>query len=340
MELLKTVNLTKSFSTSTLSRVGILWGRSYEKYALRGVSLSICRGEILGLVGESGSGKSTFARCVMHLLEPTSGEIHFNGQEISSLNSKAFRPLRSKMQMIFQSPAASLNPRMKVGSTVLDPVRLHLGLKGRVANNYVVELFQRVGLSARDLGKFPHQLSGGQQQRVGIARAIASNPEFLVLDEPTSALDASVRGQILKLLRNLRNDLGMTYLFISHDLSTIHYICDRAAVMYQGQIVELGDVQELFKQPRHPYTQMLVAAIPRLTAARQRESRNIAATWEGQGVQATERACLFSPRCSIARPKCQEQPPLLPIENGRLVRCWAAIDAEWSETSSYSGSGG
>ena len=329
--LLQTSNLGKTFSSAGWGGLAIPWMSQQQTHAVRDVTLAINRGEILGLVGESGSGKSTFARCVLRLLEPSQGQIVFDGRDITHINARELRPLRSQMQMVFQSPDASLNPRMRVGNIVSDPVKLHLGLTGSAARKRVVELFERVGLSALDVQKYSHQLSGGQQQRVGVARALASNPQLLVLDEPTSALDASVRGQILNLLRDLRNDLEMTYLFISHDLTTIHYICDRAAVMYQGQIVEMGHVEEIFTNPRHPYTRMLVEAIPDLATAKMRRQSNISAKWDTvDHSQALAGACPFLPRCPISRAKCQDAPPLLEGEDGRLTRCWAIAEPGWT----------
>jgi oligopeptide/dipeptide ABC transporter ATP-binding protein len=330
-ELVNTVNLTKTFSGS-----GIGWFSSTSKagdnnYAVRSISLGINRGEILGLVGESGSGKSTFARCILKLLEPTSGDIYFDGQEISKLNKNQFQPLRSAMQMIFQSPAASLNPRMKVGTTVLDPVKLHLKLSGSKAKYHTGNIFEMVGLSVEDMDKFPHQLSGGQQQRVGIARAIASNPKFLVLDEPTSALDASVRGQILNLLRELRTELEMTYLFISHDLSTIYNICDRAAVLYRGVIVEMGGVTDLFENPQHPYTKNLVEAIPSISPGSRKKQQENLIPQPLKTIQPSNNACVFMSRCSIASNRCNEAPTLTSREHGHMVSCWAIDEPNWPQ---------
>lgn len=320
-ELLRVVRLSKAFRVAAFA--GSSMGGPSEIQALDGVSLSVFAGEVLGLVGESGSGKTTFARCVLRLTEPSSGQVFFDGREISALGLRQFRRLRAKMQMVFQSPAASLNPRMRARDHVLDPIKLHLSLKGAAAKDRAVELFQRVGLTEGDMDKYPHQLSGGQQQRVGIARALAPNPEFLILDEPSSALDASVRGQILNLLLDLRTELEMTYLLISHDLSTIYYMCDRAAVLYRGQVVEVGGAVELFEQPLHPYTQLLVAAMPHLTDAESRQPLDVSSvTWDQTAQTASREACQFLPRCPVAGPECQRKPELLSVQQGHSVRCW------------------
>ena len=230
--------------------------------AVRGVSFHVHPGEAVALVGESGSGKSTVARCLVRLLEPTGGAIRFAGQEIAHLPERDFRALRRNIQMVFQDPTMSLNPRLTVRQTLSEPLLLH-GVATRGTLGPALDaLMEAVRLDRRFLDRRPRQLSGGQQQRVGIARAIASRPRFVVLDEPTSSLDMSIRIQILALLRNLQRDLGAAYLFISHDLSTVRYLCSRALVMYRGQLVEEGPVEALFTNPQHPYTRALLAAAP------------------------------------------------------------------------------
>ena len=235
---------------------------SEQLRAVDGVTLEVTRGTTLGLVGESGSGKSTLARVALRLEEPTAGVIRYGTTVLSSLSRAALRRMRPKLQMVFQNPLGSLNPRMTVGQAVAEPLHLHDIPGAGDVRTRVVELFERVGLSRDHLGRYPHQLSGGQQQRVGIARALAPNPEVMILDEPTSALDVSVQAKLINLLRNLQADLHLAQIFISHDLSVIGYLSDRVAVMYLGEIVETGPTAEIFARPRHPYTGALISAVP------------------------------------------------------------------------------
>jgi len=231
-------------------------------YAVNGVSFRIEPGEAVALVGESGSGKSTVAKCLMRLIDPSEGQIVYRGRDVTKLSEGEFRPLRSRIQMVFQDPTMSLNPRLTVKQTLSEPLKLHgVARHGRL-DKHLGELMDLVNLDRRLLGRRPHQLSGGQKQRVGIARAIATRPDFVVLDEPTSSLDMSIRIQIIGLLRRLQAELGMTYLFISHDLSTVRSLCSRVIVMYRGRIVEEGPVEALFTNPQHPYTRALLAAVP------------------------------------------------------------------------------
>src|SRR6058998_3521263 len=239
--------------------------------AVDGVSLEVRRGTTLGLVGESGCGKSTLGRVALRLEEPTAGTVRFGNTALTSLSGSALRRLRPKLQMVFQNPLGSLNPRMTVGQAVAEPLRLHDIAGGGDVRKRVVDLFERVGLSRDHLSRYPHQLSGGQQQRVGIARALAPGPQVMILDEPTSALDVSVQATLINLLRNLQAELHLTQIFISHDLSVIGYLSDRVAVMYVGEIVEIGPTREVFSEPRHPYTMALMSAIPAANPLERRE---------------------------------------------------------------------
>ena len=242
-----------------------LFGRAPQVAALREVSLSIRRGESFGLVGESGSGKTTLTRCILRLEEVSAGRIRFDGTDLATLSPAALRALRARVQIVFQDPYASLNPRLSVAEIITEPMEIHRGLLGldrRGRLDRAAELLERVGLGPQHLGRFPHEFSGGQRQRIGIARALATKPEFLILDEPTSALDVSVQAQVLNLLHALQAQLGLTYLFISHDLGVIRYICDRVALIHHGRLVEEGETEAVFQAPRSDYARMLLAAMP------------------------------------------------------------------------------
>jgi oligopeptide transport system ATP-binding protein len=242
---------------------GLLIDREVDRVrAVDGVSFSVERGETLGLVGESGSGKSTLCRAVLQLIEPGSGSVRFEGREIAGLSRRRIRPLRREMQMIFQDPYASLNPRKRVGQIVGDPLRLQRVAKGGELRRRVQELLDRVGLSPEHYDRFPHEFSGGQRQRIGIARALALRPKLIVADEPVSALDVSIRAQIVNLLDDLQEELGLTYVFVAHDIGIVRHVADRIAVMHEGRIVEEGSADRLCEQPRDPYTKKLLAAVP------------------------------------------------------------------------------
>ena len=292
-------------------------------YAVNGVSFRIERGEAVGLVGESGSGKSTVAKCLVRLLEPTAGRISFRGQDITHLSEGSFRPLRSRIQMVFQDPTMSLNPRLTVKQTLSEPLKLHKVATDGDLNGRLGELVDQVNLDRRFLGRRPHQLSGGQRQRVGIARAIATRPDFVVLDEPTSSLDMSIRIQIIALLRRLQLELGMTYLFISHDLSTVRHLCSRVLVMYLGQVVEEGPVEEIFNNPRHPYTQALLSAVPIPDPALRHRRQRIVLPGETPHPTSPVVGCPFADRCAHVQPSHRVgRIPLLGVgRGGHRVAC-------------------
>jgi oligopeptide/dipeptide ABC transporter ATP-binding protein len=287
--------------------------------AVDSVSLAIEAAETLGLVGESGCGKSTVARCVLRLIEPTAGRICFDGVELTALGEEALRRRRRDLQMVFQDPTASLNPRFTVRRTVEDPLRLHTGLGRAARRERAREVLGRVGLGADLLDRYPHELSGGQRQRVNIARAIATEPKLVVLDEPTSALDVSLRARIIMLLGELREKLGMTYLFISHDLATVKYLSRDVAVMYLGTIVEQAPTRELFARPLHPYTRALLSAIPVPDPDARRERLVLAG--EVPSPIDIPTGCRLRSRCPLAQPVCAEPVTLREVAPAHLVAC-------------------
>ena len=291
-------------------------------HAVDGVSFTIRAGETLALVGESGCGKSTIARMIVGLYAPTRGTIRFDGQDLMVLRSAAGRTLRRRLQMIFQDPYASLNPRWTVGDIVAEPIRAHELIAGRSAvTKRVEELLTQVGLSPADREKNPHQFSGGQRQRISIARALASNPEFLVCDEPTSALDVSVQAQVLNLMKDLQRELNLTYLFISHNLAVVRHIADRVGVMYLGRVVELAEKRAMFATPQHPYARMLLDAVPDL--AMTGKARTPVAG-EVPNPLDPPTGCTFHPRCPYANERCKrEVPALIRAPTGGEVACHA-----------------
>jgi oligopeptide/dipeptide ABC transporter ATP-binding protein len=291
--------------------------------AVDGVSFSIDKGSVLSIVGESGSGKSTVARCLLRLLDPTSGTISFEGKDVLSLKGKELKWYRKNVQAVFQNPFLSLNPRMSVESILTEPLRVHMGMDGSEAKGEALRLLERVGLSPEIAKRHPHELSGGQAQRVAIARAIAPQPELLILDEPTSALDVSVQAQILNLLAELKDELGLSYLLISHDLSVVRYISDRVAVMYLGRIVEEAQIDELFNNPVHPYTKALLSSVPEPDPKARVLRSRIILPGEPPSPVNPPPGCKLATRCPYAMELCMSrEPELVDIGGGHLVRCW------------------
>ncbi|MFF5306793.1 ABC transporter ATP-binding protein [Streptomyces sp. NPDC013161] len=293
--------------------------------AVDGVSLEVRAGETLGIVGESGCGKSTLGRCLVRLTELTGGQVEFDGQDISTLSTRRLRPVRPGMQLVFQDPQASLNPRRRAGDIVAEPLLVHRYGDGRAVRRRVAELFDVVGLAAAHLDRYPHEFSGGQRQRIGIARALATNPKLIVADEPVSALDVSIQAQVLNLFADLQEEFALTYVFIAHDLGVVRHVSDRIAVMYLGEIVELAETEALYKEPAHPYTQALLSAVPDIddgTLTDEAPRERIVLSGEVPNPVDKPTGCPFRTRCPYARERCAvERPRLTMTASGRYTAC-------------------
>jgi oligopeptide transport system ATP-binding protein len=302
---------------------GIIFSRVVGQVkAVDDVSFEIRRGETLGLVGESGCGKSTTGRVVLQLHKPTSGHVYFEETDLTTLNTEQLRRLRPKVQMIFQDSVASLNPRHSVAKIIGEPLRIHKVGNERAIHERVVELMNLVGLNPRWRKRFPHEFSGGQRQRINIARALALNPDFVVCDEPISALDVSIQAQVVNLLKDLQEQLGLTYLFIAHDLSMVRHISDRVAVMYLGKVMELANKHALFSDPLHPYTQSLISAVPLAQPKLERQRRRVILRGEVPSPSNAPRGCVFHTRCPIAVERCaQKTPEYREARPGHFVAC-------------------
>lgn len=324
--LLEVRNLKKYYSVKS----GFLNKDCRSVKAVDGINLSVKQGEILGIVGESGCGKSTLGRSILRLIEPTSGEVIFEGTNICGLKKEEMRLKRREMQIVFQDPGASLNPRLTVGEIIGEPLEVFHICEGKEKEERIYKLMDLVGINRAYINRFPHEFSGGQRQRLGIARALAVNPKLIICDEPVSALDVSIRAQVLNLMKELKDKLNLTYIFISHDLSVVHHIYDRVAVMYLGRVVEIADKKQIYENPVHPYTKALLSAIPMPDPEVKRE--RIILQGDVPNPADPPSGCHFHKRCPYAKKECSETvPPFVTVEPGHQVLCWLAEEQQ-SET--------
>lgn len=318
-DLLVVNNLTKYFPV----RSGVLQRITAWVQAVDKVSFAVRQGETLGMVGESGCGKTTVGRTILRLVEPTSGEVSFNGQDILKMNNKTLKPLRRDMQIIFQDPYASLNPRMPIGESVMEGLHIHKIGHPKERWEVAIKMLKKVGLEEYHARRYPHEFSGGQRQRIGIARALALQPKFIVCDEPVSALDVSIQSQVLNILKDLQEEFGLTYLFIAHNLSVVEHISDRVAVMYLGKMVELADRDALYREPLHPYTKALLSAIPVPHPSVKRERTILKG--DVPSPLNPPKGCRFHTRCPIAVDRCsQDEPEFKEVRSDHWVACWLA----------------
>jgi peptide/nickel transport system ATP-binding protein len=315
MSLLEIRDLKKYFPVGD----GLFSRKKGNVKAVDGVNLTINEGETLGLVGESGCGKSTLGRTILRLIEPTSGEVVFQGKNLLALSARELREMRRQMQIIFQDPYASLNPRMRVGDIVGEGLEIHKLARGKAKRDRIMELLHQVGLREDHYPRYPHEFSGGQRQRIGIARALAVNPKFIVCDEPVSSLDVSIQAQIINLLQELQEKMHLTYLFISHDLRVVEHISHRVAIMYLGKVVEIAAGETIYRDAKHPYTRALLSAVPMPETSRKKE--RIVLEGDVPSPVNPPSGCTFHPRCAYRQPLCSEMEPPLDFANGHGVSC-------------------
>lgn len=322
--LLEVNNLQVHFHLSGGGLIDRLMGsKPITVKAVDGVSFTVNKGETLGLVGESGCGKSTTGRAILQLIKPTSGEVLFQGTDLTKLSNSAMRPFRRHLQMIFQNPYASLNPRMTIGDIISEPLTVFKNLASQQLDKQVQELMQRVGLNPQFIKRYPHEFSGGQRQRIGIARALALNPDFIVADEPIAALDVSIQAQVMNLLQDLQKDLSLTYLFISHDLRAVRYMSNRIAVMYLGKLVEVADANEIYQKPLHPYTQALISAVPVPDPKVEKKRQRIVLQGDVPSPLNPPSGCHFHTRCPQVMDKCKtDEPKFVNIGKNHSVACF------------------
>lgn len=323
--LVRVENLKKHFPV----RIGAFAEKKATVQAVNGISLDIYKGETLGMVGESGCGKSTAGLTILQLYRPTAGKVFYQDTELTALKENELRSLRPKMQIVFQDPYSTLNPRMTVGAAIAEPMQTHNLLPKGKQDARVAELLKIVGLNPSYANRYPHEFSGGQRQRICIARALACNPDFIVCDEPISALDVSIQAQVINLLQDLQEEFGLTYLFVAHDLSVVRHICDRIAVMYLGQVVELAPKNPLFERPFHPYTQALLSAVPKPDPLHERKRERIILTGDVPSPINPPSGCRFHPRCPLAMDVCaKETPAWKEISPERWVACHAVTSPD------------